>query len=418
MGLLGFDEFFKLSDHNPDDCTPPLLQIDENFRQLAVADFDDFVGRVNLDCHPWAKEHLCVQSLQGHAQNGHCMFNSKRFPNTTIEDVLEALFIDIDEFKTRRQQEINRAFQWVLEALNGKAHKKFMIDSAPLFGIKLFERYTIRNVRDALFGCYLGGIMDNHSEWREGVLHRFGYQTGGGECLPFNVPILNKMRIGLDFLSEGENQPWLISELEKAGAVSSQIKIGTRDIVSGFVRYKNGFGISDDAAFIMAGILYGTDAAMGLLLADAIDTWDKCAKIIMPGGQDEYLAKLIEAAMPITAGRDELLEFLYLSAVNPRAPGKDPDCSQRYFLQIDPRTNMSAVGRHLQFIESTRKYMNRLPRDRKEKDRQRIGFNRVWSSEFYNREIKPRVYDYILKGKLPDHRKFKIITCSSQPSQK
>ncbi len=148
-------------------------------------------------------------------------------------------------------------------------------------------------------------------------------------------------------------------------------------------------------------------------MADAIDTWDKCALWLVKGGQDEFLGSAIKDHLMhpeqthFESSREEFLDFVYLSAVSPRKPHKDPDSSQRYFLQVDPKTELSAMRTHISFARHMRNYiqkrLNSNWSERKDKTTpgQPIGFNRVWNRTFFHQEIKPRMISYF-KGEMPD----------------
>ena len=388
-----------------------LSEID--FVLLAQQDYQDFSGRVELDCSDFAKKHLCIQSIQGHAQAGHCSFHRKAFSNTTIENVVEAVGEDgLEDFKRERQTEIDRVFDWVKRATRGEKLKKFMLDGKPLFGINIFNELEIENMDDVLKGISLGSVMDNF-RWRQKVFERYRHQMGGGECLAVNVERLKSLNLGLRDLSELENEKWLVRWLEEERVISGDFVTKSDSGFScGYVRYKSGFGISDDASVINAGVLYSRDAALGLFLADGTDTWDKCSSIILKGGQDEYLGKIVKDAGKIKLSEEDIVDFIYLSSISPLRPSGYPDSSQRYFLQINPKTGMSAIRIHLRFIEHTLKFIDTLPRDRKlNVPKQPLGFGRVPSTKFYANTMKPLLYAYYIRGELPDFSK----SCPSKP---
>lgn len=65
-----------------------------------------------------------------------------------------------------------------------------------------------------------------------------------------------------------------------------------QNIVSGYVELTPGIGVSDDAAYLLAALMYGNnastglDAATGFNIVDYIDTVDKCSMEITTEGQD------------------------------------------------------------------------------------------------------------------------------------
>jgi len=59
-----------------------------------------------------------------------------------------------------------------------------------------------------------------------------------------------------------------------------------------YIRHKQGLGVSDDLAVLVAGKLYSLSVGLGVYLADAIDTLDKFSLHFIE--QDEVLAEEIE----------------------------------------------------------------------------------------------------------------------------
>ncbi len=132
----------------------------------------------------------------------------------------------------------------------------------------------------------------------------------------------------------------------------------TYRIVSAYVRHKKGEGTSDDLAIVLAGRLYGKDAAMGVFLCDAVDTWDKYAEKLVPGGQDEYLGALVkrhESAIRKIypnfriPSEEDVVKFIYTISLE-KADNYAISNSQRYLLQVDETAGHSAVESHLNYI--------------------------------------------------------------------
>ena len=57
----------------------------------------------------------------------------------------------------------------------------------------------------------------------------------------------------------------------------------------------------------------------------------------------------IEQSGKLKLTKREKLNFIFLSAIHPRK--KMPDCSQRYFLQIDTQTGDTAIENHLTYLK-------------------------------------------------------------------
>jgi CBS domain-containing protein len=110
-----------------------------------------------------------------------------------------------------------------------------------------------------------------------------------------------------------------------------------------------GPGQSDDAAMIMAGILYNVDVALGVFLADAMDTLEKYAPIFRD--QDGALSYQIGRGFKdLNLALDDVYELAWLSAIPEAEEHMIPDSSLRYLLSIDQRSQSCAFRSHLDFI--------------------------------------------------------------------
>lgn len=90
--------------------------------------------------------------------------------------------------------------------------------------------------------------------------------------------------------------------------------------------------------------------ALGVFLADAVDTLEKYAPLYKD--QDSDIAYYIkEKFKGLGVTMDEVYRLAYLSAIPEGKEEEVPDSSLRYFLTIDPRTGQSTLECHLNFIE-------------------------------------------------------------------
>ena len=121
---------------------------------------------------------------------------------------------------------------------------------------------------------------------------------------------------------------------------------------------------------VMAGILYNADVALGVFLADAIDTLEKYAPIFKD--QDGALAYQIGRGFKdLCLGLEDVYELVSLAAIPEVEEHLVPDSSLRYLLSLDKRAGSSAFRMHLDFIEG--KPVVPLP----------VSFKRILSTEFY-----------------------------------
>src|SRR2546429_8840193 len=117
-----------------------------------------------LDSHEtlrttWENEQLIlVQSVEGHAHEGHGLFRGNRYPNTTIDHIAQALRLDPVSVKEDRQAMIDTLIWYVERALRGDPNASLVADDGnPLLGISTL-RYLSVNPMDVLRGLYLGGL--------------------------------------------------------------------------------------------------------------------------------------------------------------------------------------------------------------------------------------------------------------------
>jgi CBS domain-containing protein len=92
------------------------------------------------------------------------------------------------------------------------------------------------------------------------------------------------------------------------------------------------------------------DVALGVFLADAIDTFEKYVPIYRD--QDKELSLHIKENYPfLDMDEDDAYELAYLAAIPENRVDEIPDSSLRYLLAIDQETGQSTLETHLNFIE-------------------------------------------------------------------
>jgi len=332
----------------------------ERFEILTLRDYIDMM-KVNLAMWNETKEHIILQSIHGHALQGHGMFKDKRnkitetFPEANLEDIVLALGKNPIEVKKQRQLYINEVADFIYRLSSGEKIKKYTnTNNKPLFRIDIFNYQEIKNPASVLIGFYLGSRMDNYTTWRIKTEKEYGIEIGGGECIGINRKKAEEKGIDWTTFATKEHSIKNIEDLTKQGVLCAGVP-SSSEITHGYVRYKIGPGTSDDLAIILAGKLYDKDAALGVFLADAIDTWDKYTPFIYAHGQDEQLGTWIEDNVNNIQVKgfklpteEEILKFIYLISENNYINMISE--SQRYFLQIDSKAKFCPIQSHLEFL--------------------------------------------------------------------
>jgi len=356
-------------------------------QNIIIKDYESLRERERLNTTRDIEELIFIQSLEGRAHNGAGFFAKKFYVNTTIDDIVKALGLDAKEVKTKRQQLIDDILWFVDRTIEGKAGNKLKgPDGHPLLGIPDFREFTV-NPQDVLKGIFIGGLRDN-PEIRAQTEKKYDIRIGFGKCYPINITVMEKMGLNGELLAHQEHADNL-DKFKQAGLIIEQDDLGKIDEVIiryMYIRYKLGPGQSDDAALIAAGLLYNIDVALGIFLADAMDTLEKY--VCKYKDQDSDLSYDIMKRKPdLGVSMDDVYEIAYLAAIPEGREENTPDSSLRYFITIDNETGQTAIESHLNFIQKKKFFpMN-------------ISFNRILSTEFY-RYIKEKMLN-LKKGEVP-----------------
>ena len=338
-------------------------------KELIQADYELLKSYEHLDTTPQIEDLLFLQSLEGRAHNGAGVFENRPFVNTTIDDVVRALGRDPDEIKAARQRLIDDIVLYAMDAMNGEKREKLLTENGePLLGIRLFgERHV--NPRDILRGLYMGGLRDNPDVRKEAEKV---YQTkiGGGRCYVIDVKTMLAMKLDGEKLAEEAHEEQLEEYVKCGLIVATEGAVDPKTQRYFYIRHRIGPGQSDDAAMVMAGVLYDPDVALGVFLADAIDTLEKYAPVFRD--QDGNLSYQIARGFNgLKITMDDVYELVSLAAIPEPEEHMVPDSSLRYLLSIDPRSQSSAFRTHLDFIEG--KPVIPLP----------VSYKRILSTQFY-----------------------------------
>ncbi|MBU1199132.1 MAG: hypothetical protein KKF46_06620 [Nanoarchaeota archaeon] len=395
----------------------------------------------NVDLASTKKELLLMQSLQGRAMQGAWAYSLRKntdtiyyYPNTTNEDIFQALDLHVGAVHKDRQKiitdistYIKKVFTYMKETrkledkvLNGitdpgklfcdpKKHCAKMVTNQrgingerdPLGGIKFLEYTLINKPLDFLIGAYIGGCIDS-AEWRARTEDKYKIKLHQGVCMPVHVERARKKGYTLSDLANMDAKSVSLEQLENENIVSKAYKtLYSSGYVSGFIQLQKGYGVSDDAAFISTALLFGLEAACGLLLIDAIDTWDKSTAMIIRDGQDEVIGQGVKKTYedtfkePFPCTEDDVMKVIYLSAINSENHRRFPSSSQRRFVQIDKTTGLHAIESHVLWIKSVKEGGFAPPA-------MDIAFKQVPNTRFYS-AFKQR-YDVLLEqGEVPPY---------------
>jgi len=335
------------------------------------ADFKELTRNFRFAMNQDIAPLLLIQSVLGHAQNGHTENYEIPHPNTTMKDICLAIGRDPTLVAEERQKLIDHLETWIFSGEDRQTPVD--LNGNPLFGIDYFDSKLAKDYEFTLDmkkikkGFVLGALMDSW-DIRKKINEKFGKKLGGGKYHFIDMDMLNLAGYNtLNLSTEGHED--VIDTFRDLGVIVNDFEDG-KNINLLYVRYKCGKGSSDDAAIIHATRKYGNDEGIGVLLADATDTWDKFCSRPSVEGHDERIAKKIMKETPKIVSDKEVLEFVRDVC---SIPGKsDPDSSQRYFLQIDRKVNQSALEGHMDYAAE------------KPFEKMIVGFNQIENKKFFD----------------------------------
>jgi len=317
--------------------------------EIIREDFQRMMVTKRLRTTDQARELILMQSVEGHAHMGHGVFAGRRFPNTEMEDIVEALGRNPLQIGALRQDLIDEIKEWVDLALVGKAGNTLVNgDGDGLVGCGLLRHLEV-DPPDVLRGIYLGGLRDA-SEVRLEVEQRTGLQIGGGRLHFVDVEVMHRMGLDGEKLARGSHVAQ-IEAYREAGLIVDDPGPGLRDdrIRYMYIRDRVGGGASDDAAIVAAGKVYNRSVALGVFLADAIDTLEKF--VVNYSDQDDELALYVAEGFPdLNITKDELHRLIWVSSPPPEEAPHIPDSSLRHMIEINPDTDQNALESHLAYL--------------------------------------------------------------------
>ena len=338
-------------------------------KELIQADYEVLKSYERLETTREIEDLLFIQSLEGRAHNGSGVFNKRTYVNTTIDDVVCALDRQPDDIKAQRQAIIDDIEAFTVGVMDGEKKDRLLNeDGEPLLGIKLFYDRRV-NGRDVLRGLYLGGLRDN-PDIRKEAEKIYQTKVGGGRCYIVDVKTMLERNLDGERLAHEAHEERL-EEYQACGLIVAAEGVPDPKTQRYFyIRHRLGPGQSDDAAMILAGILYNADVALGVFLADAIDTFEKYAPIFKD--QDGGLSfKIARGFKDLKIGLPEAHELISLAAIPEAEEHMVPDSSLRYLLSVDQRSQQCAFRTHLDFAEGHP--VTPIP----------VSFKRILSTQFY-----------------------------------
>jgi len=316
---------------------------------LIREDFQRMLYTMRLRTTEQAADNILMQSCEGHAQMGHGAFAGRRFPNTEMDDIVSALGRNPRVVAQQRQDLIDEVFRWVDRAVAGESGATLVNEEGEgLIGCGLLRQIEV-DAPEVLRGIYLGGLRDD-SELRFGVERQTGIRVGGGHMRFIDADVMHEMDLDGDGLARGEHAD-KIDAYKREGLIVEDPGNGRRDdrIRYMYVRERQGGGTSDDAAIVAGGKLHNISLALGVFLADAIDTLEKF--VVEYADQDDDLARHIERSFSdLNLDIEDISRMIWLCAIPPEQVPQVPDSSLRHLLEIDRETDQNALESHIAYL--------------------------------------------------------------------
>jgi len=388
-------------------------------RELIQQDFHNLKTSERLYTIPRVEDLILMQSIEGRAHNGAGAFNKRFYVNTTIDDIVSALGRSQKVVKSKRQELIDEIVEYVDSVLADDPRERLVTKNGrPILGIPQFKERTV-NYHDILKGLYLGGLRDD-PEIRRKAQGIYKIKIGYGKCYLVNTKVMEELGMDGESLAHQEHED-KISYYRSCGLIVDDIKpkySKSKYIKYLYIRHHVGPGQSDDGAMVASGLLYNVDVALGVFLADAIDTLEKYVSVYRD--QDKELALYIKERYSFLGLEEkDVHELAYLAAIPEDRVDEIPDSSLRYLLATDNETGQSALETHLNFLEG--KPFLPMP----------ISYKRIMISDLYdfiteklksiNKEVVFRLPESVMKeldSSVTKVMQRKFITVSPQTSLK
>jgi len=282
-------------------------------------DFSDLINEKIKYTSVESQVYAWVLAITGHAANGHGAFKDRKFrplkyPNTTVNDILNSLsnhedipkfigkglisdknYFNPQNFRKKVQYSIDNFVKIIESYFNDPYNKNICTieKENDLLGLKFNKSYKM-DMLEFLRGFTLAGWMDVASLRNKGI-NKYGWTMGAGDTFAGNITETKKYFLSLKELSEKEymcsktfymlEHEKMIEVLKNLGIVADLDKLNFNkikeekgkidwdlvkekygfDILKSkkeweniYIREKKGKGVSDDNAIILAGFLADT----------------------------------------------------------------------------------------------------------------------------------------------------------------
>jgi AcrR family transcriptional regulator len=312
---------------------------------LLLQDFRALDARETLRCAWKTEQNILLQSVLGHAHEGHGLFRGQRYVNTTMDDIARALRLDPQAVRSERQELIDGVRAYV-DAVIAGGDGAMLVDKqgGPLLTMGTLPLFAVDGP-GVLRGFYLGGLRDD-SQLRRGAEARYNVRIGGGESYLVHLPTMHDAGHDGDRLAHEDHDAATLQRFRDIGLIVGDAGPDSDETAYLYIRHRRGSGTSDDACILFCGLLHGFSAAVGAFLADAVDTLEKYVPVF--GGQDGAIAAQIEQGFAgLNLTRRDAEDIAYLCA---NESGDVPDSSLRHLLSVDRRFDQCAAEAHLLYL--------------------------------------------------------------------
>jgi hypothetical protein len=274
----------KDAEHNPDVS-------DTEFSELIKKQYDELRDSLILDVEDRTKSLLIPQTILGRAQNGHGLFNGACRPNITQTEVYEALGMNPEKMRNRRQAMQNNFKNCIDDLFDGKKDRLMDRSGHPIYGVRFLEGIKLVPDKDFWRGVLVARM--DMSEWRKQTLSvhpkdMMGkkLKIGYGKEHPVSVSQLLRVtgRKSIVGLAETPHTLREIQRYRREGLIVRGSRVGGQGVENLFIRYAPGKGVCDDAAMISVGLLHGEGAMVLGFAIDATDTYTKFGKMTKEWG--------------------------------------------------------------------------------------------------------------------------------------
>lgn len=316
--------------------------------------------------------HLYLQTVAANARNGTSLFQRRRFPNVTIDDVVKALNLKTDKLKTERQRMINDFLTWVDYILSGVTRDRLVNESGDaLFLMTPLAKYTV-DAESVIRGIYLWSAIQSRELIKKAEA-KYKKVIGHGSYYLVDMQQLAKNGINADDLEHFSHED-MIDFYREIKLITTQENVWREPegkIKYLFVRHSLGSGISPDLAIVLAGIIYGRDAAFGVVLSQMLESISIYTHQYI-NYSEEITKDISRKFLKLDINENELLSFVNLVVM--------PDDEHRDIVRMssplelfvaDTKTGVYPFEAYLAFIEQ------------KPSVPTYIGANRILSLDFF-----------------------------------